>query len=171
MMVSSAGIVYGSILTAVPQGALCESACALIFMAGNEYYWSDGVTAHRGFGGLTRLLHPNAKLGFHQPSIIVPDRNFTKDDTEKIFSLGIKSAEILVSLKSKYPNFMNLKNNAKITVLSCKYMQLMKIILQSLSIPIRILHSTQIKLFLGSLACICHSCLQKHWQKEIISKN
>ena len=110
MMVSrSAGIVYSSILTAVPQGAVCESACALIFMAGNEYYWSDGVTVHRGFGGLTRLLHPNAKLGFHQRSIIVPDRNFTKDDAEKIFSLGIKSAELLVSLQSQHPSFMNMR--------------------------------------------------------------
>jgi hypothetical protein len=53
------------VATYVAAGAKCESACALAFMGG-----TDG-----GEGGVypDRTLHPLARLGFHSPSLTVPD--------------------------------------------------------------------------------------------------
>lgn len=54
-------IAENEIPTVVEEGAECYSACAFVFMAGR---WGGGG---EGPGGVLRLLHINAKLGFHAP--------------------------------------------------------------------------------------------------------
>ncbi|MBY6159614.1 hypothetical protein KUV73_01975 [Mameliella alba] len=51
--------------TYVAEGASCLSACAVAFMAGSDI--NTQIT------GRDRSIHPQARLGFHAPSLAVPD--------------------------------------------------------------------------------------------------
>lgn len=77
--------------TAVPAGAICESACAVFFMAGGENTESDiGRIADR-------ILHVDGRLGFHSISLNLPEANYSKDDVGKAFALALKSMRRLRS--------------------------------------------------------------------------
>jgi len=74
-----------SIGTAVPAGATCESACAVLFMAGGENTESDiGRIADR-------VLHADGKLGFHSISLTLPEATYSRSDVSKAFALALKS--------------------------------------------------------------------------------
>lgn len=81
-----------SIGTAVPAGAECYSACAIIFMGGS-YPWK---------GELNRFLHTQAILGFHAPYI--PDSNnknrvmVDEGEVGIAFSDGIKAMKFFMEL-------------------------------------------------------------------------
>lgn len=71
--------------TAVPAGAVCESACAVFFMAGGRETESD-------VGRLPdRKLHVNGTLGFHAPAIGLSDRSYNKDEVDRAFKIAILS--------------------------------------------------------------------------------
>ena len=74
-----------SLGTAVPAGAVCESACAVFFMAGGEVTESD-------VGRLPdRKLHVNGRLGFHAPAIGLSDRTYNKEEVDRAFKIAILS--------------------------------------------------------------------------------
>lgn len=71
--------------TAVPSGAVCESACAVFFMAGGRESESE-------VGRLPdRKLHVNGKLGFHAPAIGLSDRTYNKEEVDRAFKIAILS--------------------------------------------------------------------------------
>lgn len=77
--------------TVVPRDARCESACALIFLAGSyltegESYVSD------------RHIHATAKLGFHAPSLSLSESLGDKFDRAQItsaYEVAIKSMAVI----------------------------------------------------------------------------
>lgn len=61
--IKMAKIIYGEWGMAVGSGKTCESACAVLFMAGSFTPEDDrGILS-------SRFMHPLAKLGFHSPSL------------------------------------------------------------------------------------------------------
>ncbi len=77
--------------TAVPAGATCESACAVLFMAGRY-----GNPEAGGAFSPDRILHPQGKLGFHAPSLQLGERAYTRDEVDKAYAIALDSmAEIL----------------------------------------------------------------------------
>ena len=69
--------------TAVARDASCQSACAVLFLAGTELLTGDGAT------GPNRILHATARLGFHAPSLAVPDDQYSKAAVEKAYRIAI----------------------------------------------------------------------------------
>lgn len=77
--------------TAVPAGAICESACAVLFMAGRYNNPEAG-----GAFSPDRILHPQGQLGFHAPSLQLGERAYTRDEVDKAYAIALDSmAEIL----------------------------------------------------------------------------
>lgn len=77
--------------TAVPEGATCESACAVMFLAGRYGHPEAG-----GAFSPDRILHPRGKLGFHAPSLQLGDRAYSRDEVDKAYAIALDSmAEIL----------------------------------------------------------------------------
>ena len=76
--------------TIVTSGAVCYSACALIFMTGGD--WQDGRAWYR-------YVQPGGELGFHAPYITrLPNQLYTKDEMEEIYRFAIKSIRDLTHL-------------------------------------------------------------------------
>ncbi len=69
--------------TAVPRGARCESACAVLFLSGTEMITGDGLL------GANRVMHATSRLGFHAPSLAVPDNTYSKDQVERAYKIAI----------------------------------------------------------------------------------
>lgn len=69
--------------TAVPRDASCESACAVLFLAGTEQLTGDGLL------GPNRVIHATARLGFHAPSLVVPDNTYSKTQVERAYNIAI----------------------------------------------------------------------------------
>lgn len=75
--------------TAVPAGAICYSACSLMFMGGS-YPWK---------GELNRFLHVTGDVGFHAPYFTVKsDKPFNGAQISEAFSLGVAGIRELMSL-------------------------------------------------------------------------
>ncbi|BBU53830.1 hypothetical protein KU6B_00950 [Mameliella alba] len=72
--------------TAVPAGAACESACAVIFLAG-RYRHPEAGGAHSN----DRLLHPRGRLGFHAPSLLLGERAYTRDEVDTAYAIALDS--------------------------------------------------------------------------------
>lgn len=77
--------------TAVGKGSVCESACALAFMAGSQY--SRGSTEVRS----DRHLHSSARLGFHAPALSIPQGSFNNDDVQKGFNVSLETVSELMN--------------------------------------------------------------------------
>jgi hypothetical protein len=73
--------------TIVPESARCESACAIIFMAGNIR------------GAPDRAIYQTSKLGVHAPKLQVRESNFKKEDISKAYDLAILSIAEITRLK------------------------------------------------------------------------
>jgi len=82
--------VYGS---AVPEGATCESACALAFMGGTEMD-ETGTLAQ------DRVLHPTARLGFHPPKLDLPERNYSVAELDRAYELALASISSILRTRT-----------------------------------------------------------------------
>ncbi len=77
---------YG-VPTRVRDGDSCMSACAVAFMGGTEM--AEGAP-------LDRAIHARARLGFHAPSLSVPDGNYGKSSVDKAYYVAVQGiAEVL----------------------------------------------------------------------------
>lgn len=70
--------------TKLEAGARCESACALVFMAGSFFAHESGLYKWR-------VMHPTAKLGFHAPSLQVRDGQYTADSVTRSYALAMET--------------------------------------------------------------------------------
>jgi len=68
-----------NMVTVVGEGARCESACALIFLAGH--------TDYEGFFFPRRFAHADARIAVHQPSLQLPERDYSSDEVGRIMSV------------------------------------------------------------------------------------
>lgn len=78
------------IATRLESAARCESACAMIFMAGSFFI-------HEGGAYKWRVMHPTARLGFHAPSLLVPDRQYTAGTVSKSYRLALETIALTLS--------------------------------------------------------------------------
>jgi hypothetical protein len=85
-----AGEVYGS---AVGDGATCESACALAFMGGTEMGETGALAPDR-------ILYPTARLGFHAPELVVPERNYSGAELESAYGIALASISRILSTRT-----------------------------------------------------------------------
>lgn len=88
-----------SIGTAVPAGARCESACAILFMAGG--YFSHLATSNN-VRDPNRVLHVDGRLGFHAPSLNVPGGSYTEETVSQAFGLAIEAVQRLSERLERY---------------------------------------------------------------------
>lgn len=96
------GLALGKVLlkarkgSAIGKNMVCESACALAFMGGSGV--SGGI---EGSDDHDRALHPDGRLGFHAPSINVPNQTYEKSIVEKAYRVAIKSIAAIVETKNE----------------------------------------------------------------------
>lgn len=79
--------------TAVASNHVCESACALAFMAGNYFTEGESVVADR-------VLHPRARLGFHSPALEVPKGSYSAAEVEKGFLIALETLALITERRS-----------------------------------------------------------------------
>jgi hypothetical protein len=82
--------------TAVPAGATCESACSVLFLAG-QFSYIPGET--KVFPD--RVLHPRGTLGFHAPALLVEDRAYGRDEVNRVYSTALASMGEILRLRSE----------------------------------------------------------------------
>lgn len=70
------------VATKIEAGARCESACALMFMAGNFSYFEGGKSAWR-------VLHPRGRLGFHAPHLPLRAESYPKEEVENAWNISL----------------------------------------------------------------------------------
>lgn len=75
----------GAFGTVVAAGSTCESACALVFMAGSAFTGAEEYTR------VNRRIHADAKLGFHAPSLSIPDGNYNKEAVTRSYDLAVRN--------------------------------------------------------------------------------
>lgn len=75
--------------TAVPAGAECVSACAVIFLGGSR----EDMGANPD-----RILHPLGKLGFHAPSLNIPEGGYSARDVKAAYNVEIKAISRLLDI-------------------------------------------------------------------------
>ena len=96
------GLALGKVLlkarkgSAVGENMTCESACALAFMGG-----SGSAAGVEGADEPDRVLHPLGRLGFHSPSINVPNQTYEKTIVEKAYRIAIQSIAAIVEAKDE----------------------------------------------------------------------
>ena len=78
-----------SIGTAIPGGARCESACAVLFLAGGQQTESVGGRVP------DRVLHVRGRLGFHAPALTVQDGNYNRETVERAFNIAVMSLQLV----------------------------------------------------------------------------
>lgn len=82
--------------TAIESGSVCESACAIVFMAGRfSHPEADGNFVP------DRVLHPRGRLGFHAPALLVEDRDFTKNEVNRAYEIALASVGEIVRLRAE----------------------------------------------------------------------
>lgn len=82
-------VLHGRLGTMIRPGARCESACALVFMAGSYDTGSDiGVLP-------SRHMHVDGKLGFHEPSLTVPQGNYDAATVEKAYAVSVQATALI----------------------------------------------------------------------------
>lgn len=97
-----AGVQIGAYLrdagigTRLEKNAICESACALIFMSGtyhadsprfgtgDEESWQLGPQPWRS-------MHPTARLGFHAPRLVVPAGQYDEETVQRAYDIALQS--------------------------------------------------------------------------------
>lgn len=62
----------------------CESACALVFMAGSFH-------AHESGYYRWRILQPGGRLGFHAPSLAISGGNYSDEEVRKAYGIALAS--------------------------------------------------------------------------------
>jgi hypothetical protein len=72
--------------TIVPPGATCESACSIVFMAGNINETPS------------RMIFQNSLLGFHAPKLLVPEGSFTDSQVSEAYDTAIETIAEVAAL-------------------------------------------------------------------------
>lgn len=75
--------------TAVPAGAECLSACAVIFLGGSR----EDMGANPD-----RILHPLGMLGFHAPSLNIPEGGYSARDVKAAYNVEIQAIGRLLDI-------------------------------------------------------------------------
>lgn len=70
--------------TRLEAGATCESACALLFMAGSFHAHESGLYKWR-------VMHPTARLGFHAFKLEVPPGQYDGTTVGKAYALAMET--------------------------------------------------------------------------------
>ena len=86
--------------TRIDAGATCESACALIFMSGRHVSsQTENITR-------LRILHPQGKLGFHAPELVIPEGAYQAETVNRAYNvaLGTVSSAISEIIQSGTPD-------------------------------------------------------------------
>lgn len=85
-----ATLVYdNAVTTRINPGAVCLSACAIAFMGGN-------LDTRSGEGWHpSRFIHPTSVLGFHAPSLVLPEGQFTRKDVERAYGVAIAAVGLI----------------------------------------------------------------------------
>ncbi|GGF53827.1 hypothetical protein SAMN05216376_102123 [Mameliella alba] len=82
-------LVHGTLGTVIRAGARCESACALVFMAGSHSTETDfGVSVNR-------FLHVDGRLGFHAPSLTVPEGRYDAATVARAYEISVAVSELI----------------------------------------------------------------------------
>ena len=76
--------------SAVGENMACESACALAFMGG-----STAVSSVEGSDSADRVLHPRGLLGFHAPSITVPNGQYDEATVAQAYGVALAALRAL----------------------------------------------------------------------------
>lgn len=89
-------LVFGRLGTVVRAGESCESACALVFMAGSHSTETD-------FGiSVNRFLHVDGRLGFHAPSLVVPEGAYDAGSVARAYAVSVAVSELIFRNMVKY---------------------------------------------------------------------
>lgn len=81
--------VHGRLGTMIRPGARCESACALVFMAGSYDTGSDiGIQP-------SRHLHVEGRLGFHAPSLTVPEGSYDAGTVARAYQVSVAATALI----------------------------------------------------------------------------
>ncbi|MBY6159312.1 SH3 domain-containing protein [Mameliella alba] len=84
--------------TAVPEGARCESACAVLFLSGRfAHPEADGSFVP------DRVLHPRGALGFHAPALVSEDRAYSRDEVNRAYAAALGSMGEVMRVTSEIP--------------------------------------------------------------------
>ncbi|WP_418593538.1 hypothetical protein [Ponticoccus sp. (in: a-proteobacteria)] len=78
--------------TAVGPGATCDSACALMFMAGQRQGEEDLPLTDR-------QLHPRGRLGFDAPALVTEDRSHSRAEIDAAYGVALRSLRDLLALR------------------------------------------------------------------------
>lgn len=89
-----AEMLHGEHGTAVPANASCLSACAIIFMAGADYEGEGGANTNR-------VLHPEGRLGFHAPSLVVDRGLYDEATVSQSYSIALKTVGRILSVSEQ----------------------------------------------------------------------
>lgn len=74
--------------TKIMPGNRCESACAVLFMAGSLFLETEFITTN-----LQREIRPGGKLGVHAPSLTLPEGgSYTGAQVSKSFNIALAAA-------------------------------------------------------------------------------
>ena len=81
--------VHGRLGTMIRPGARCESACALVFMAGSYDTASDiGYVP-------SRHMHVDGRLGFHAPSLSLPEGNYDAATVARAYQVSVSASALI----------------------------------------------------------------------------
>ncbi|MBO6919452.1 MAG: hypothetical protein JJ858_13550 [Rhizobiaceae bacterium] len=73
------------ITTSVPDRATCLSACAIAFLGGHGYDRQNKKSVPN------RYVFPGSKIGFHAPSLSVPEQNYTEVAVSKAYKIAMNA--------------------------------------------------------------------------------
>lgn len=80
--------------TAIAAGHVCESACAVAFMAG-------GYTGAEGVFRVEPIMHPRARLGFHAPSLEIPNGQYSETEVAQAYRIALQAVSEIVALRAE----------------------------------------------------------------------
>lgn len=84
------------VITVIPPGWRCESACAIAFLAGSVSAGSLEIHSPQ------RVLYPGGRLGFHAPSLDLPETGqYTSGQVSAAFALAVAGADRIVQLSQE----------------------------------------------------------------------
>ena len=95
-----------AVTTVVRDGDECNSACALIFLAGQRS-WGGVKTSYFPYWGPHRMLHIGGRLGYHAPFLTHSDQTTKSAKIQEVYTEGVQAIADLLKLEDqeiKYPN-------------------------------------------------------------------
>jgi len=81
--------------TRIPENSVCLSACAIAFMAGS-FFHPEGD----GGSSTVRTMHPTARLGFHAPSLTIPQGQYNEVSVEKAYNVALQAVAAVSDLRA-----------------------------------------------------------------------